>query len=171
MRASGYQDTNRFHRWARRLAATAAASRVSARGLHHADRLVFRLARRRTTLTSLVSGLPVVMLTTTGARSGQSRTLPVLGLPDGDDIVVIASNFGRERHPSWYHNLRAHPDASVTVGGATRDVRAREATGDEWERLWRRGLATYPGWAGYRRRAAHRRIPIMVLAPREGPVG
>ena len=89
---------------------------------------------------SWLSGLPVVMLTTTGARTGQQRTLPVIAVPDGDNLVVIASNWGQRRHPAWYHNLRAHPEATVTVGGVSRRVRAHEAVGEERDRLWQRDL-------------------------------
>jgi deazaflavin-dependent oxidoreductase (nitroreductase family) len=69
------------------------------------------------------------MLTTTGARSGLVRTLPVLGLPDGDGMILIASNFGRPHNPSWYHNLRANPQATIAVGGVSRAVVARELDG------------------------------------------
>jgi deazaflavin-dependent oxidoreductase (nitroreductase family) len=109
------------------------------------------------------------MLTTTGAKTGQQRTWPVLGLPDGDNLVAIASNWGQQQHPAWYHNLRAHPTATVAVGGVPRRVQAHEAIGDERERLWRRGLEVYPGWAHYERRAANRRIPVVVLAPVSDP--
>ena len=138
---------------------------VYVRVLHHIDRPLYRLTRGRHSFVSLVSGLPVVMLTTTGARTRQQRVSPVVGLPDGDNLAVIASNWGQRHHPAWYHNLRAHPDAIVAVGGVTRRVRASEAIGEERERLWRRALAVYPGWAAYERRVRHRRIPVMVLTP------
>jgi deazaflavin-dependent oxidoreductase (nitroreductase family) len=105
------------------------------------------------------------MLTTTGAKTGQQSTLPVLGVPDGDNLVVIASNWGQRHHPAWYHNLCAHPTATITVGGVSRRVRAREVVGEERERLWQRDLEVYPGRAIYERRAANRRIPVVVLAP------
>ena len=73
------------------------------------DRGMFRLSRGRTTFSAWISGLPIIMLTTTGARSGQPRTLPVLALPEGDRLVLIASNFGLPSNPGWYHNLRAQP--------------------------------------------------------------
>ena len=114
-----------------------------------------------------MTGLPVVMLTTVGVRSKRPRTLPLLGLPDGERTVVIASNYGQRRHPAWYLNLRADPEATITAGGVSRRVVAREAEGDERERLWRLGLAVYPGWAGYERRASNRRIPVMMLSPRD----
>jgi deazaflavin-dependent oxidoreductase (nitroreductase family) len=67
--------------------------------------VVYRVSRGRSTFTSWVTGLPIVMLTTTGARSGRQRTLPVLGVPDDGTLVVIASNYGQERNPAWYYNL------------------------------------------------------------------
>ena len=160
-----YEDANPLHRSMRWQAGTAPMARLWARTLHHLDRLVFRLTKEHHTFANLITGLPVVMLTTTGAKSGKARTLPVLGIPDGERMVVVASNWGRRRQPGWYHNLRADPRASVSVGGASREVVAYEAEGEERDRLWRRGLEAYPGWVGYERRASNRRIPVMVLAP------
>ena len=162
----GYGNANWFYRLMRWQAATAPMSWLWARTLHHLDRPVFRLTTGKHTFASLVTGLPVVMLTTTGARSGQRRALPVLGLPCGDgEIAVTASNYGQRRHPAWYHNLRKNPKASVSVQGISRKVVAREARGEERERLWRLGLSVYPGWAAYERRARDRVIPILVLSP------
>lgn len=160
-----YDDANLIYRVMRWQAGTAPMAWFWAHTLHHVDRPVFRLTRGRHTFASLVSGLPVIMLTTVGARSGRLRTVPVLGLPDGDAMVVVASNYGQRRHPSWYHNLRGEPRAWISVRGLTRSVVAREAEGEERERLWRRGLEVYPGWTGYERRAFNRRIPVMVLTP------
>jgi deazaflavin-dependent oxidoreductase (nitroreductase family) len=160
-----YEQAGGLRRLVRRASATAPASWLLARTLHHVDRLVYRVTGGSSTFSSWVSGLPVVMLTTTGARSGRRRTIPVLGLPDGDGLVVIASNFGQRHHPAWYHNLRAHPRASVTVRGVTREVEAHELTGEEWERCFQRGVEIHPGWVRYRRRAANRRIPVIMLDP------
>ena len=160
-----YREANPIQRFMRWSAATAPMSWLYVRVLHHIDRPIHRLTRGRHSFVSLVSGLPVVMLTTTGAKTRQQRVSPVIGLPDGDNLVVMASNWGQRHHPAWYHNLRAYPEATVTVGGVARRVRASEAIGEERERLWRRGLEVYPGWAAYERRVPHRRIPVMVLAP------
>jgi deazaflavin-dependent oxidoreductase (nitroreductase family) len=160
-----YREANPIQRVTRWSAATAPMSWFSARVLHHIDRPVYRLTRGRHTLSSWVSGIPVVMLTTTGAKTGQQRTSPVLGVPDGENLVVIASNWGQRRHPAWYYNLRAHPKATVTVGGVARRVQAHEAVGEERERLWQRDLEVYPGRAAYERRAGHRHIPVVVLTP------
>jgi deazaflavin-dependent oxidoreductase (nitroreductase family) len=160
-----YKQANPFHRFMRNLAATRPVSWLFARTLHHVDKPVFRLTKGKHTFASLVSGLPVVMLTTTGARSGKRRTLPLLGFPDGDRMVVIASNYGQLHHPSWYYNLLAHPEAEVNVDGTTLRVVASETEDEERRRLWRRGLEVYPGWSGYERSAAGRRIPVMALSP------
>lgn len=159
-----YREANPFYRFMRSFAAIRPVSWLFARTLHHIDRPVFRLTGGKHTFASLVTGLPVVMLTTTGAKSGKKRTLPLLGLPDGEKTVVIASNYGRLHHPSWYHNLRLHPEATLSVGGESRRVVAREVEGEERDRLWQRGLAVYPGWRGYGRRAGDRRIPVLALS-------
>ena len=128
------------------------------------DRLVFRLTRGRATASSWLGGVKITMLTTTGARSGRPRTLPVLGLPDGTEMIVIASNFGRPRNPSWCHNLRANPRASTVFDGASRDVVARELSGVERVRDYRRGEEVYPGFTHYVRWTS-RTIPVFRLAP------
>ena len=116
-----YREANPIQRVTRWSAATAPISWFSARVLHHLDRLIYRLTRGRHTLSSRVSGLPVVMLTTTGAKTGQQRTSPVLGVPDGEDLVVIASNWGQRHHPAWYHNLRAQAPADPRDGAGSSD--------------------------------------------------
>jgi deazaflavin-dependent oxidoreductase (nitroreductase family) len=160
-----YSQANRIQRGIRRFASGGPGSWLFARVAHRIDRPVYRLTRGRNTFASLMSGIPVVMLTTTGARSGQPRTVPVLGLPTDDGLVVVASNFGQHRHPSWYHNLRAHPEGEVAVNGAKRRFRAVEAEGERRERIWQEGLKVYPGFSQYERRASHRRLAVFVLEP------
>jgi deazaflavin-dependent oxidoreductase (nitroreductase family) len=162
---STYADANSFQKVLRRFAASGPGSWFFARVLHHIDRPVYRLTNGRHTFASLVSGLDVVMLTTTGARSGLPRTVPVLGLPTADGLAVIASNYGQSSHPAWYYNLRADPTGEVVVDGESRPFRAGEASGAQRERIWAQGLEVYPGWSQYERRASDRRIAIFVLAP------
>ncbi|WP_433605329.1 nitroreductase/quinone reductase family protein [Prescottella agglutinans] len=167
--ARTYRQANPIQRGVRSVGGLAPVSWVFARTLHHIDRPVFRITRGRRTLTSMLSGLPVVMLTTTGARSGVRRVVPLLGLPDDGRIVLIASNYGQADNPSWYYNLRAHPRAEISVvGGAEQQVWAHEVDGAERERLWRLGLSIYPAWAAYEKRATGRRIPVLVLEPDRG---
>jgi deazaflavin-dependent oxidoreductase (nitroreductase family) len=137
-----------------------------ARALHHIDRPVFRLSGGRSTFSSWVTGMPIVMLRTTGAKSGEPRApVPVVGIPDGEGVVVIASNYAQQRNPAWYYNLRAHPQVGVSVEGVERQMVARELHGEERERYYTRGIEIYPGWVEYRKRAAHRQIPVIRLEP------
>lgn len=139
-----------------------------ARTLHLVDRRVFELSRGRSTFSAWAAGLPVVMLETTGARTGQRRTMPVLGIPERDDLIVVASNYGQDRHPGWYHNLKANPRARVTVNGVTREMEAAEITDPpERERLFELASRTVIVFPAYRRRTDRvgRQIPIMRLRP------
>ncbi len=160
-----YRDAGLPRRVVRRLAATRAVAWGCAQWLHRIDIVVFRATRGRTTFSTIVSGFPVVMLTTTGARTGRARTMPVLALPEGNRMVVIASNYGQRRNPAWYYNLRAHGHAEVLVGGKSIAMTARVLTGAERERYFQRGVDLNPGWASYRRRASHREIPVIMLEP------
>jgi len=112
-----------------------------------------------------VGRAPVLLLTTTGRKSGEPRTAPVLYLADGERLVVIGSNAGNERTPAWALNLQAHPDADVEVRRDRRQVRARVTEGEERAELWRRTNAQYGGFEDYRERTA-RDIPVFVLEPR-----
>jgi F420H(2)-dependent quinone reductase len=108
---------------------------------------------------------PVLLLTTTGRKSGQPRTSPLLYTHAGDDAyMVIASKGGAAQHPLWYRNLQANPLAEVTVGRETRQMRARDAHGEERERLWRALADLYPGYDRYAKKTS-RRIPVVVLEP------
>ncbi|GAC1321914.1 MAG: nitroreductase/quinone reductase family protein [Thermoleophilaceae bacterium] len=160
-----YTSANAFQRAFIRLAGTGPGSWLFARIAHRIDRPLYRLTRGRHTFASLLSGLPVVMLTTTGARSGRARTLPVIGLPTPEGLVVVASNYGQRHHPAWYHNLRADPTGEVAVEGRRWGFVAVEADGEQRGRIWRRGLEVYPPFATYERRASGRRIAVFVLMP------
>lgn len=103
-----------------------------------------------------------ILLTTTGRRSGESRVAALWAYPDGDALVVVGSNGGSSHVPAWVLNLRARPEGSVDVRRERRVVRAREAAGEEYERLWHLVNAAYPGYEAYRE-WAHRTIPLVVL--------
>jgi deazaflavin-dependent oxidoreductase (nitroreductase family) len=160
-----FERANAVQKALRRIAASGPGAWLFARVAHRIDPPVYRLTRGRQTFATLLAGIPVVLLTTTGARSGQARTVPVLGFPTADGFAVIASNFGQPRHPGWYYNLRANPEGSVAVDGRSRRVRAVEAEGERRRRIWEEGLRIYPGWSQYERRAPNRRIAVFVLEP------
>jgi deazaflavin-dependent oxidoreductase (nitroreductase family) len=110
-------------------------------------------------------GAPVLLLTTTGRKSGRSWTVPLLYQTDGDRWVIIASNGGSARHPAWWLNLRSQPDASVQIGRQTYLVTAVETAGEDRERLWQQMADMYKGYDGYARKTT-RRIPVAVLQRR-----
>jgi deazaflavin-dependent oxidoreductase (nitroreductase family) len=114
-----------------------------------------------------IGNMPVLLLTTTGRKSGRTRTNALTYLPRGDDFVVIASVLGEPRHPHWWLNLAAHPDAVVRVGGAEHRVRARKAEGAEREALWRAVVEKTPDYDEYKARTS-REIPVVVLERRPG---
>jgi deazaflavin-dependent oxidoreductase (nitroreductase family) len=110
-------------------------------------------------------GLEMIVVTTTGRRSGRLRTVPLGAVRDGDRWLVVGSNAGRDQAPAWALNMEATPEVSVAVGGAEPvPFRARAAVGDEVDRLWALVTARYPGYTDYQART-ERRIPLFVLEP------
>jgi deazaflavin-dependent oxidoreductase (nitroreductase family) len=112
--------------------------------------------------------LPSALLTTIGAKSGQERTSTVLYFHDGEDVILVASSFGREKHPAWFHNLKANPLVRIARDGGGAPRTAEEVVDPaEVDRLWALADRIYPPYADYRRRTAAvgRRIPIVRLRP------
>ncbi len=145
----------------RALGRTRAFAWIFSRVLPPIDR---RFSGRRRSLTTIGTGFPLCYLTTTGRRTGERRTVPLLYVADGERVVLIASNWGRRNHPAWALNLDANGDACVSVDGVERRYRARRATPDEQLRYWRAAVAFWPGYDDYRLRAG-REIRMFVLAP------
>jgi len=159
-----HADANVLKRTIRRTAGWKPLSLFYARTLHLFDRAVFRLTRGRATFTSWLAGLPVAWLTTTGAKSGVERTSPVLAIPCGDGrLIVIASNYGQTKNPSWYHNLCKNPHTRILFDGSEQAMTARVLEGDERAQWYERGIEIYPGWVQYRERAP-REIPVIELS-------
>jgi deazaflavin-dependent oxidoreductase (nitroreductase family) len=109
-------------------------------------------------------GLPIVLLHHVGAKSGTERINPLAVQLDGDRYVIFASKAGAPTNPAWYHNLKAHPNATIEYGTDTIDVVATEATGEERERLFRTQAERIPTFAEYEQKT-DRVIPVMVLTP------
>jgi len=109
---------------------------------------------------------PVVLLTVRGARSGIERTVPLWYFTDGEDVIVIASSFGRPRYPAWYHNLKANPEATLYRRGARGRYTAQEVEGPERERLYALATQLYSGYSVYQDRVTGiRHVPVMRLTP------
>jgi deazaflavin-dependent oxidoreductase (nitroreductase family) len=133
--------------------------------LHRADSFMLRLTRGRHAFTGLV-GLPIAQLTMIGARTAKPRTITLVGVPDGDRLVLLATNFGQKHNPAWYYNLKAHPECQVQWNGERGTFIARETHGAEYERYWQLGLSYYAGYESYKLRAG-RKIPVIVLEPKK----
>ena len=110
-----------------------------------------------------LAGNPMVLLTTTGARSGQPRVSPLTYTTDGDRWVLIASKAGADHHPAWYHNIVAHPEVTLEVGSERFAARAEVVTGDERERLFAERIAVMPRFGRYRE-LTDREIPVVVIS-------
>ena len=113
-----------------------------------------------------IPGLPsTLLLDHVGAKSGARRTSALLYVRDGENLVIVASKGGNQRHPAWFHNLRAHPNTTVQVGSERRAVHARVADPAERARLWPRVVSAYRGYSDYQSRTS-REIPLVILEPR-----
>jgi deazaflavin-dependent oxidoreductase (nitroreductase family) len=158
-----FDDTNAFHRMMRTFAATKVGAAFLRPTAHHLDRLITKVTGGRSSFAEIATGIPAVMLTTTGAKSGEPRTVAVYGIPHPDGVGLIASNFGGEKHPAWYYNLKANPEATVSIGRDTWHATARLATPAERDDIWAKGVKMYPGWRKYEVRAGDRQIEAFVL--------
>jgi deazaflavin-dependent oxidoreductase (nitroreductase family) len=158
---------SRFQSMVQKFASTRIGAWFFAHAAHRLDKIFLKLNGGKKTLVNIVSGLPAMIMITTGAKSGLPRTLPLVYISDVDDpnrLAVIASNFGHAHNPGWYYNLKANPTAVCSIDGDTKAYHAHEAEGVEYDRFWQLASQTYFGYQVYKQRAG-RRIPIMVLTP------
>lgn len=134
--------------------------------VHNIDTLVLKLTEGKHGVSEIL-GWDIVRLTTTGARTGQPRIVPLVGLFEGEKIALIASSFGRVHNPGWYYNLKVHPECDVEFNHHLGKYVARETIGEEYEFYWQLAISFYAGYEKYRQRAAPRHIPVMVLEPKK----
>ena len=170
-----HRSPNPLQYGVRKVAASHPGAWLLSRVLRHLDGFVLRATGERTSLTAMAAGLPVVMLSTTGARTGRRRTIPLMGIPYEGTIAVAGANFGQPDTPGWVHNLAALPDAEVRYRGRALKVTARPATEAESVELADAATVVYPPSAGYARRAAERGMRVFILegtrypSPSQGP--
>ena len=126
------------------------------------QRLIEEFRAERSKTGKPREGRPLLLLTTTGARSGQLRTTPMMYIPDGDRLLIIASNAGAPTHPDWYRNLVAHPQVTVEVGPDTFDAIATVTEGEARQQLWTRVTEQYPFFIDHQAKVT-RQIPVIVL--------
>lgn len=128
------------------------------------DRVLLRLTKGRVTLVG-IAGMPSLILTVKGRKTGQLRDVPLLYVPDGPDILLVGSNWGGPGHPMWTVNLVANPDASVNIKGKARQVRARQLTNEEREQIWPTLTRTWPAYDNYESKT-DRELRVFRLTPR-----
>jgi deazaflavin-dependent oxidoreductase (nitroreductase family) len=109
-------------------------------------------------------GMPIIVMTSVGARSGKLRKTPLMRVEQDGEYAVVASLGGAPKHPVWYHNLKQNPHVELQDGPVKRDYLAREVTGDEKATWWERAVAAYPDYADYQKKTT-REIPVFVLTP------
>jgi deazaflavin-dependent oxidoreductase (nitroreductase family) len=157
-----------LHSFVHKVASSRPGARFFAPILHRLDAVALTLTRGRRTLSGLLAGVPTVVVTTTGARTGLPRTIPLLCIRDREDpevFALIATNWGQNPHPAWYFNLKAHPQAECSIDGHSALYAAHEAAGEEYARFWNRAVDIYRGYLLYKQRIRGRAIPIMVMRP------
>ena len=155
-----------FHSLIQKFASTHPGTWLFSRTLHHFDRAFLKLTNNKTTLTSILAGVPIVILTSTGAKSGLPRNVPILCIRDESKpsrIAIVASNWGQKHHPAWYFNLKANPRATCSIAGQAGGYIAHEAEGEEYDKFWQAAMDTYLGFPLYQERAGDRHIPIMIM--------
>jgi len=163
-----------FHASLQKIGSSAPGSWFFSKTQPRIDRVLLNLSNGRTNLTSILSGLPVVVLTSIGAKSGLPRTTPLLGVRDESGtgkIALIASNYGQGHHPGWYYNLKANPHATCSIDGQVGNYIAHEAESDEYAIFWRAAMDLYLGFSQYQERAGERHIPIVVMTPNDEQIG
>lgn len=133
----------------------------------HNRQLIETFRAKRSEGIEPADGRPLLLLTTTGARSGKPYTAPMMYIPDGDRLLVIASNIGAPKHPDWYHNLVAHPEVTVELGAETFNAIATVIEGVERQRLWTSIVELYPFFADHQAKTS-RQIPVIALTRRAG---
>jgi deazaflavin-dependent oxidoreductase (nitroreductase family) len=153
-----------FRRFAHRVSNTRFGRGFGINVAARADPVLMKLSGGRLALTAF---FPLVRLVTRGRKSGLERIVPLVYFTRGEEVILVASSFGRDRHPAWYHNVTARPEVELIAGGKRLPYVARETEGAERERLLELANTLYAGYGSYRERTAGiREIPVLALRPR-----
>lgn len=160
-----YQPPNTFHRGMQAFASTRPGAWLFSKTLAWTDRALGKVSKGRLTVPALLAGLPVLVLTSTGRKSGQPRQTHLIAVPFRDTLALLGTNFGQRSTPAWVFNLEAQPRAAVTYQGKTREVLARRATVEEQDEILSHSKSFYAGYAKYQQRITGRELRIFVLEP------
>ena len=158
---------NKLESAVHRISASRTSTWVLSRLQHRIDLILLRVTGGRMAIPKLMVRSPIVELTTIGAKTGKKRTVPVGAIRDGEKWVLFATNWGKERHPAWYHNLKANPEVRLSHRTQTNEYVARDANPEEQEEYWSRVDELHAAFEIYRQRSGDREIPVVVLEPPE----
>lgn len=164
------KQSSPFNKIVLKIVSTRPGSWFFAHTLHHFDRISLKISGGRWTLSGILAGLPIYTLTSTGAKSGMPRSVPLVGITDPgcpEMIAFVASNWGQDHHPAWYFNLKKNPQAKISTGDVEQTYIAHEAAGEEYDLFWQDAVDAYLGYSLYKQRARDRRIPIIVCVPEQ----
>lgn len=166
--AIGYEirPVNTAQRVFQRGASTKAGAWTFSKLAHRVDRRLLKITHGRTAVATLVAGLPIITVTTTGAKSGLPRSLPLLGIPIDGDLALIGTNFGQTNTPGWVYNLEADPTGQVSYRDRVVEFIARRADPVETEASLSAAAQVYPGYDKYRERITGREVKVFVLGVR-----
>jgi deazaflavin-dependent oxidoreductase (nitroreductase family) len=158
-----HRAPNPVQRGVQKVASSAPGAWVFSHTLHHVDRWLLKVSKGRYSVPGVMTGLPALTLTTTGRKTGQPRSNPLLAVPHGDALVLLGTGWGQERTPAWVGNLLAHPEATIAMNGVEVAVRATKVEDPEVRReLFAEASSLYPGYDLYPSRAAHREIVVFL---------
>ena len=158
-----YPRPNAFHRAVQAFAATRPGAWIFSRTLAPSDRVASKLSNGRVAVPAIMARLPVLVLTSTGRRTGQPRRTHLIAVPFNDTLALLGTNFGQPNTPTWVLNLEAEPRAAVTHRGITREIVARSATDAECRQVLANSSSVYPGYVKYQQRITGRRLRIFIL--------
>jgi deazaflavin-dependent oxidoreductase (nitroreductase family) len=162
----GHHSVNGFQRLMQRFGSSPGGAWMFSKLLAPIDGVVHRMTKGRTSAPEVLAGLPVIIVTTTGRRSGRPRTSPLIAVPVGDSLALLGTNFGQTSTPAWALNLEADPNLAVSYRDRVVELVARPATEDERTEVWRNSAGVYGGYEKYRERIHGRDLRIFVLEAR-----
>ncbi len=154
-----------LHRAVRRLVSIRPISLLLSKFIHTLDKWMLKTTDKKQSFTGFLTGLPLISVKMIGAHSGKERHVILLGIPEGDNLILVASNWGQRKNPSWYHNMRAHPDIEVTINGRSAPYIAHVTKGKDREQCLQLATKVYLGYSAYEYYADNREIPVLRLTP------
>ena len=157
---------NTFQKLLHRIVVLRPVTKFFATRIHRIDKVLLKLTHGKHSVTE-ITGWPIIVITTIGAKTNQPRSMPLVGLVDNEKIALIGSNLGRKHNPGWYYNLKVHPECDVLFNGKSGKYIARETEGEEYQRYWQMAVSYFAGYEKYKERTMPRKIPVMVLEPKK----